>query len=44
MLKVNSKDTRTKPTDVVAVYFGINQLDCENYYRATERQIEMKYK
>ena len=24
MFKVNSKDTRTKPIDVVAVSFGIN--------------------
>ena len=100
MFKVNSKDTRTKPIEVVAVSFGVNQnqkqplelfykkailknfaiftgkqlcwsmfwffsreycetfqntyfekhlpiaasINCKNFYRATEGQIEMKCK
>ena len=54
MFKVNSKDTRTKPIEGVAVCFGVNQtqnqtpepepVNCKNFYRAAESQIEMKYK
>ena len=43
MFKVNNKDTRTKPIDIVAVFFGVN-WNAKFFYRALESQIEMKYK
>ena len=43
MFKVNNKDSRTKPTDIVAISFGFSKT-AQIFYRASEGQIEMKYK